>query len=152
MKSLKERFWQKVDKKGEDECWEWTASLRRGYGRIEYNYKYLPAHKVSWEIHNGPISDNMLVLHRCDNRKCVNPNHLYLGTYSDNVCDREYRNPGTAGRISRLGATGIMSIRKMYKTGKYTQENLARLFKVSQSHITNIVNRKYGDHTIERTT
>lgn len=72
-----------------DGCWEWTgATNEHGYGRLAAGLgKNFKAHRVSWELHNGPIPDGMNVLHRCDNPPCTNPEHLFLGTQKDNTRD-----------------------------------------------------------------
>ena len=104
---LEDRFWRSVNKGGggAERCWNWTASVNTyGYGQIrDEKGTYQSAHRISWRLHNGGIPDGLQVLHRCDNTRCVRPDHLFLGTQLDNIHDRDQK-----GR-HRNGATGPLA-------------------------------------------
>jgi hypothetical protein len=87
-------FWDNVQASGD--CWVWTGDHNpAGYGRTKgFTFTERLAHRLSWTMANGPIPAGMWVLHHCDNPPCVNPDHLYVGTPSDNAQDRERRGRG----------------------------------------------------------
>ncbi len=97
--SAKERLWEKVDRSGD--CWIWKGAIsNKGYGSFRFNNKTELAHRVAWILVNGPIPDGVgdhgtCVLHSCDNPRCVNPAHLFLGTQVDNINDMVRKGRGT---------------------------------------------------------
>lgn len=94
--AIAQRFWAKVIVHSGG-CWEWTASVNEaGYGRMTAGRgNQLKAHRVSWELHNGPIPEGMCVLHECDNPPCCNPDHLFLGTQLENQADMRAKGRGS---------------------------------------------------------
>lgn len=86
---LIQRFWKLVAKR-ENSCWEWTGTIIKqgdGYGQIKLGRFNIYTHRLSWEIHHGTIPKGMKVCHKCDNGRCCNPEHLFLGTQKDNIKD-----------------------------------------------------------------
>ena len=136
-KALAARFWAKVDKRGPDECWEWQAGFRRGYGRIGAGGdkgRVISAHRVAWNFAYGEISGDLCVCHHCDNRKCVNPSHLFLGTQAENIQDRHRK--GRDARGVRYCPTIIPdSAIPGIRVSTESQRILARRFGVSQTLI-----------------
>jgi hypothetical protein len=135
-----ERFWVKADRSGgPDACWAWTRhqSKSRGYGRFRLDGKSEEAHRVAWRLTYGPIPDGLCVLHRCDNRPCVNPKHLFLGTIADNQADMVAKGRSPRGERqgrSKLTAEQVHAIRRALADG-VTQKELARQYGCSPSNI-----------------
>lgn len=127
-------------------CREWQGGCDRfGYGRIMIDGKRKLAHRVVWELENGPIPDGMCILHRCDNPKCNLVSHLFLGTKSDNAKDRNdkgrngYRvSLGERNGNSRLTKDDVDGIRRDYASGE-SQVNLSRKYGTSDSNVARIV-------------
>lgn len=142
--SLEQRFWRSVDKsKKESGCWEWTAHTRHGYGSLKHKNKPILAHRLSFELFNGYMQDDMLVCHKCDNRKCVNPSHLFLGTHKDNSDDKWIKkrgNPpkGSKNHHAKLTHEQVNEIRESRTKGE-TRASLAHRFSVTPDLIYKIV-------------
>lgn len=134
------RFWTKVDKRGPNGCWLWTATTnQKGYGRIRHNRKLQSAHRVSYELCIGPVPDGLFVLHRCDNPRCVNPTHLFLGTNDENMADK-----ASKGRQSRLHGDRNPNVKitaadaQAIKQSTATRRELARRYGVCEGHVSHI--------------
>jgi hypothetical protein len=144
------RFWNKVQKRGENDCWEWQASLCVGYGRFQVNGKLMLAHRYSWELHNGPIPEGLHVCHHCDNRRCVNPAHLFLGTDKENRHDCEMkgrgRQPkGEANGQHKLTELQVCTIRNALLEGE-TLVRLAIQYNVTYGLIGHIKHGRAWKH------
>jgi hypothetical protein len=151
------RFWEKVDKRGPDDCWEWQAGfLSGGYGHFRTKVDGVPingAHRFSYVLHNGPIPDGMSVCHRCDNPRCVNPTHLWLGTTADNNADRYAKGrhglhtgtPGEAHPKARLTEQQVLEIRQRFANGERCAD-LARAYGMHKNTISQILCRRIWRH------
>lgn len=84
--------WERVDRRGPDDCWPWTGAVNRsGYGAVQWRGKQRNASKAAYESISGEVPDGLMVCHTCDNPRCCNPGHLYVGTAKDNVTDKMER-------------------------------------------------------------
>jgi hypothetical protein len=161
-------FWAKVDRRHPDECWEWTgAKTKAGYG--VYNHpKNQGAHRYSAEMAFGPVPPGMFVCHKCDNRSCVNPDHLFYGTPSDNsrdafkkgrhkmpyfwsnpewVAARTYKRGADIGS-SKLTDADIIAIRQMRIAGASSNE-IAKRYRLDRSTILDIIKGVHWKHVFD---
>lgn len=142
-------IWNKIRRGNEGECWEWTGTCfqRSGYGRVNLSRKNgTTAHRKVWiELYGDPGA--LEVCHICDNRKCCNPKHLFLGTEKDNAADkvaknRQARFPGSANQSAKLTEQQVLEIRK----SDLSHAELARRFNVSESNVRFIRKRGTWSH------
>ena len=133
-------FMKDIDMQDHVGCWMWPASKdSNGYGVLRVGGRLMKAHRVSWELTFGRIPLDKLVLHRCNNKGCVNPSHLYLGYQTDNMADAlkiGYRLPNPP----KLYDEEIWLVRRLLACG-VVQAIIARMFRVSQGTISNIKRR-----------
>jgi hypothetical protein len=128
-----------------DDCWEWQGEItRRGYGRVGNHAHRMSAHRLALLLVINELPADMLVCHRCDNRKCVNPGHLFLGSAKENTADmmRKGRKPmGVASHNAKLTEEDVAFIRKNFKSRdrQFSQHALARRFGVGQTTIRRIL-------------
>jgi hypothetical protein len=136
------RFYKFVAKAAPHDCWEWQSTIKKsGYGSFWFNGRPDRAHRVSYILTYGPISDGLLVRHTCDNKKCVNPSHLLLGDALDNSRDAVERDRvafGSGNGNAKLTERQVVEIRRRVANGE-TQKEMARLFGVSSSAVQFII-------------
>ncbi len=147
-----ERFWKRVDVKGEDECWKYLGyKNRQGYGEY-WNGSRVAAHRfVMMLVLGHELQENEQALHLCDNPPCCNPAHLYIGTNADNMKDKMKRGrhraaQGSQHPMAKLTEKEVLEIRRLYKTGNCTYPELGNLFGVGRCVIGSIVRRKTWKH------
>jgi hypothetical protein len=142
------RFWSKVDAVDSNCCWLFTGGVSTtGYGNFWYDRKSNSAHRFAFFLTNGIHPEQ--VCHTCDNKQCVNPNHLYAGTRKSNAEDAAARGllrTGEANSNARLNPEKVRSIRRLYTDEKKTTYELGRLFGVSDVSIGKVLNGKTWKH------
>jgi hypothetical protein len=143
-KPIAERLWARTDKT--NGCWLWRGCVMDcGYGQIGEGGQFgrvRLAHRVAWELAHGPIPDGLMVLHRCDVRRCVNPAHLFLGTAADNSKDMVIKGRSFVGERqpnARLTDAAVQEMRALHATGMATFTELARRFGVSRRTATDAI-------------
>jgi len=143
------RFWGHVRVLGQDECWPWMASRTSGYGEFWVSKTlHARAHRVAWTISNGTIPNGLFVLHRCDNRPCCNPRHLFVGTSKDNVRDMVQKDRHTRGERNGqvvLTEAAVRDIVSRYVSGERSRM-IAAAYGVSHSLVSRIVTGKAWAH------
>jgi hypothetical protein len=136
-----ERFETKVDQSGD--CHEWTASFGgSGYGQFYFNYRKFSAHRKAYELYHGEIPDGLFVLHKCDNKKCVNPDHLFLGTHKENMRDKTVKGrqvKGSAIEQAVLTEPQVVQIKQRLRQGD-VHTLIAKDFGVSRATVSMISN------------
>ena len=154
MKSSSDWSQRALDKSSynENNCLEFHGSKARGYGKIYFNGKLRLIHRLSYELHNSEIKENLLVRHKCDNRACWNPDHLELGTYKDNMKDMVDRghsgrthNNGISNGRSKLSEQDVKEIKKLIASGIKHKE-IAGIYSVDRSQVSKIRLNKTWKH------
>lgn len=146
------RFWKNIPQSPNGGCWEWAGTLdKNGYGVLTVDGKKLKAHRLSYQINCGSLSVNDLVLHSCDNPRCVCPTHLLRGTPKTNALDRankgrSARHQGKTNGRAKLTETQVLEIRRTYQPGIHTKRALAREYHVTDVLIGKIVRRELWNH------
>lgn len=146
---MSEAFWEKVDRRGPDECWPWLAGKYQstGYGQ----FRGRGAHRVAWELANGKIPPGLFICHRCDNKWCVNPRHLFLGTAAENTADMCVKGRssgpgrGTDHHSNALTDQDVLDIRRRAAEGEQ-QKALAAEYGVGEAQVSRIVRRRQWTH------
>jgi hypothetical protein len=148
-------FWMSVRIGSPDECWEWQNALDAdGYGVWSIQGQQVKTHRYAYELSKGKIPDSLHVCHSCDNRRCCNPSHLWVGTNDDNHADkrrkgREVPPPtfyGSSHPQSKLTEQDVLEIRALYAEGNDTYKTLAQKFNVSSGLIGHVVTRRNWKH------
>lgn len=147
---VRQRFMESFAPNEDTGCWNWRGNINvYGYGVIVIRRKSVRAHRLSFALHNGRWP-TLWVLHSCDNRACVNPDHLREGTHQDNMDDRSKRGRvpdlrGSRNNHAKLTERDVVEIRARRAAGD-RQASIARAFSLSQGWVSDIVNRKRWTH------
>lgn len=150
------KFWNNVNKGCHEECWEWSRGVSgSGYGHFGWKGKDITAHRYSYQLHHpittdlfgGGDASKLCVCHTCDNRRCVNPGHLFLGDSNDNIQDKCKKGRARGGRPAKLTTEEVLEIRAKYdKKSGNTYKALSEEYEVSSTAIMAIIKHKNWKH------
>lgn len=143
-----QRFWEKVDTGGD--CWEWIAGkFNTGYGAFWFGDTNVIAHRFAYSLVYGSVPDGLCVCHHCDNKSCVKPSHLFLGTHADNLRDSinkgRFDSRGEKNGNSKLVENDVYEIRRLHSLG-VTRSLLTKMWRVSRWTVGEIVRRETWKH------
>lgn len=153
-----DRFWSRVNVSWENDCWEWTrGTTSDGYGVFHFGHSSIRSHRFSYQQHNGKITEHECVLHSCDNPRCVNPKHLWIGTRAENNADKEAKkrgvhpvqSSGESNSNATLTTPEVIAAKVMARKG-LPQARIAKLLGVSTATICLIVNGERRQDETER--
>lgn len=143
------RFWKYVEKSNNG-CWTWLrGKTKAGYGYLTINYKNHYAHRLSWRLTYGIIPKNAVIMHRCDNPACVNPEHLRLGTQKDNLQDMWNKQRGSMGNehpFAKVTDEDVKKIRKLGKIKNLYRREIGEMFGISRQAVTDIIYNRTWKH------
>lgn len=139
-------FWLRVQCGAPDECWPWVGWIQvNGYGKFSLSkHKTCLPHRFSWQLANGPIPEGLLVCHKCDNRRCCNPSHLFIGTHKENSQDAVAKGRtinGERSHSAKLTDAQVLEIRRRY-TPRHGVGKLAKEFGITLGHVWSITRMK----------
>lgn len=142
---MEARFLRKVEKT--EPCWNWTGRLDiGGYGRFSIKGIWKKAHRTAYELYKGSIPEGLVVRHMCNNRKCVNPAHLEVGSHKDNTTDMFRTNPpdrtGDRSHAKKITQADADELRQWREFG-YTQKDIGTAFGIGQPQVSSVLNGKY---------
>ena len=146
--TLRHKLFSRVVVCGDDDCWDWQGSLSGSrYGQMRVNGRLTYVHRIAYEVTTGEIPAGLFVLHTCDNRKCCNPSHLWLGTNKDNQQDcvqkgRKYIARGAEHPMAKLTPYEVWLIRSLYVSGEFLQREIADAMGINRSYCKRLLQGK----------